>query len=90
MVFMNAGMLDHRNIGSNITLPDEDGTVSGAIALIVQHKDNTEIHLAHDEISFEVARDAQVDVALPPAAAYTLGLKNIVEDLAAKLNNNAG
>lgn len=87
MATMTAGMLDHRNIGSNITLSGDEGDiVSGAIALIVQHAGSTEIHLAYDDAGFEVSKATEVDIALPPAAAYTLGLKNAVEEILTKLN----
>jgi hypothetical protein len=89
MVSMTAGMLDHRNIGSHITLPymsEKPGvTVAGAIALIIQDGEETEIVLAGDDESLSIPRDTQVDVCLPPSAAYTLHLKNALEDLMERL-----
>lgn len=86
MPSMNAGMLDHRNIGSHVTLEDANGDcISGAIALVVQKKDTTEIHLANDEDGgFEVAKTAEIEVSLPPGTAYLLGLKNTVEEYLAR------
>lgn len=90
MVSMNAGQLDGRNIGSNVTLPylsgdSAEATVSGALALVVQDGDNTEILLAHDEEWVVVPRGTKVEINLPPAAAYTLGVKNATEEILAKL-----
>ena len=85
MVFMTAGMLDHRNIGSNITMPHGGGSISGALALVIQDGTTTEILFAHDDESITVDRSTPVDVSLPTAAAYTLHMKNAVEDLLAAL-----
>lgn len=91
MVFMTAGMLDHRNIGSHITLPyglpgaEASTTVAGAIALIVQDGTHTEIFLTGDDESILLEKSAQVEVNLPPAAAYTLHMKNAVEELLAAI-----
>ena len=85
MVSMTAGMLDHRNIGSNITLPLEHCTMSGALALIVQDGKTTEILFAHDDESISVDRDTPVEVSLPTTAAYTLHMKNAVEELLAAI-----
>ena len=86
MPSMNAGMLDHRNIGSHVTLTDADGDcVSGAIALVIQKQSTTEIHLAHDsDGGFEVDKHADIELSLPPGAAYLLGLKNTVEEYLAR------
>jgi hypothetical protein len=83
MVFMTAGMLDHRNIGSNISLVTEEGNVSGSLALITQTGHETEIVLAHDEEAIVVTPATPVDISLPPVAAYTLGMKNAIEELLA-------
>ena len=81
MPAMNAGMLDHRNIGSNVSFKLEDGSViSGALAIVTQRAGRTEILLAHDDHEFDVPAAADVEVALPAVAAYTLGLKNAVEE----------
>lgn len=90
MVFMNAGQLDHRNIGSHITLPylpktEPEVTIAGALALVVQGGDNTEIFLEGDDEWLVIPRDQQVEVSLPPAAAYTLHMKNAVEELLAAI-----
>lgn len=91
MVFMTAGMLDHRNIGSHITLPylpntDPGVTVAGAIALIIQDGDQTEIILTGmDDEALVLASSTQVEVNLSPAAAYTLHMKNAVEELLAAI-----
>jgi len=85
MVFMTAGMLDHRNIGSNITMPHDGGTISGALALVIQDGAETEILLAHDDASITVPRETSVDISLPTTAAYTLHMKNAVENLLAAL-----
>jgi hypothetical protein len=85
MVSMTAGMLDHRNIGSNITLPLEHCTMSGALALVVQDGKMTEILFAHDDESITVDPSTLVEVSLPAAAAYTLHMKNAVEDLLAAI-----
>lgn len=85
MVFMTAGMLDHRNIGSNITLPHDDCTISGALALIIQDGVHTELLFAHDDEAISVSRETPIEISLPTAAAYTLHMKNAVEDLLAAL-----
>jgi hypothetical protein len=90
MVFMNAGKLDQRNIGSHITLPylpktDPGVTVAGAIALIIQDGDKTEIVLAGDDEALVVPSALEVEVSLPPAAAYTLHMKNAMEELIGQL-----
>lgn len=86
MVSMNAGRLDHRNIGSTISLPTgkNGAIVSGAIALVIQRGAETDILLAHDEELITISKSAEVDIALPPVAAYTLGMKNAVEELVAR------
>jgi hypothetical protein len=82
MVFMTAGMLDHRNIGSHVSLKLEDGVViSGALAVVVQRGLQTALTLAFDDEEIIMPSGAQVEVNLAPAAAYTLHLKNAVEDL---------
>lgn len=87
MPIMNAGQLDNRNIGSNVSLPGPKGsTVSGAIALVIQRRAETDILLAHDEHLITVAKDFAVDISLPAAAAYTLALKNAVEELLGRLD----
>lgn len=85
MVFMNAGQLDHRNIGSHVTLTLDDGvTISGALAIISQLGAQTSLLLAYDDEEIRISSASQVDVNLAPAAAYTLHMKNAVEDLLAE------
>jgi hypothetical protein len=84
MPSMTAGQLDIRNIGSNVSFEVEDGTIAGSLAVVVQTDDQTEIVLAHDDESLIVSKDAQIEVALPPVAAYLLGLKQFVESNVAK------
>jgi len=83
MVNMTAGMLDHRNIGSNISLPLDEGTISGCLAVVVQVGEETEIVLAHDDESIILPSRQEIEISLPAAAAYTLHMKNAVEDLLA-------
>jgi len=83
MPSMTAGMLDHRNVGSNITIELDHCTMSGALALIVQDGKMTEILFAHDDESISVAPSTPVEISLPTTAAYTLHMKNAVEDLLA-------
>ena len=79
-------MLDHRNIGSNISLTlADDGTISGALAIVFQDGINTTITLAHDDDEIVVPNATRIEVALPTAAAYTLGLKNAVEELLGRM-----
>lgn len=85
MPSMTAGMLDIRNIGSSISLKLDEGTISGALAIVFQDGANTSITLAHDTEEIRVPSSTQVEVALPTVAAYTLGLKNTVEELLARL-----
>jgi hypothetical protein len=82
---MTAGMLDHRNIGSNISFTlDDGGVISGALAVVVQRGSSTEIVLAHDDEAFEVGANTDLEVSLPAGAAYTLHLKNAVEEFLAR------
>jgi hypothetical protein len=91
MPSMTAGMLDHRNIGSNVSLAlGDDGTISGALATVFQSGNTTTIVLAHDDDEIVVDSNTRIEVALPTAAAYTLGLKNAVEELLTKLDGQAG
>ena len=82
---MSAGMLDHRNIGSSVSLKLDEGTISGALAIVFQDGAETTITLAHDSEEIRVPSTTQVEVALPTAAAYTLGLKNTLEELLGRL-----
>lgn len=87
---MNAGSLDHRNIGSHVTLHVKGGTISGALAIVAQSDDETTIILAHNEEDQLIFKNSTlVEVSLPPHAAYTLALKNTVEDLLDRLEKNA-
>lgn len=91
MVSMLAGQLDHRNIGSHVTVQFDDGdTTSGCIAVITQHNEDrqTTIVLAHDEDEILLPQDTVLDVNLPSAAAYTLHMKNAVEELVAFLKGS--
>jgi hypothetical protein len=82
---MTAGMLDHRNIGSNISFIQSDGgVVSGNLAIVVQRPGKTELVLAHDEHPVNLPATAEIEVTLPAAAAYTLHLKNAVEGFLAR------
>ena len=80
MVLMKASTLDHRNIGSNVTIHEGDMSTSGSLALVIQDGLVTELFLTQDDESFTLTRDAEVEVNLPPAAAYTLHLKNTIQD----------
>lgn len=88
MVSMLAGQLDHRNIGSHLSIQlSNSDVVSGALAVVTQNADTgkTSIVLAHDEDEIIVPQDRVLDVSLPSAAAYTLHMKNAVEELIAHL-----
>jgi hypothetical protein len=90
MPTMNAGQLDHRNIGSHVSFTlSDDGTLSGAIAVVFQNALETTITLAHGGEEIVIHAHTPVEVSLPPAAAYTLALKNAVEDLLDRLEKNA-
>ena len=93
MVSMLAGQLDHRNIGSHVTVQLDDGnTTSGALAVVTQYNDTqqTSILLAHDEDEIIVPQTMILDVNLPSAAAYTLHMKNAVEELITYLKGRSG
>ena len=94
MVSMLAGQLDHRNIGSHVTITFEDGdSTSGCLAVVNQHNGapaQTSILLAHDEDEILVPQTMVLDVNLPSAAAYTLHMKNAVEELVAYLKGSSG
>jgi len=94
MVSMLAGQLDHRNIGSHVTIQLSDGdTTSGALAVVTQYNTEpkqTSILLAHDEDEILVPQTMVLDVNLPSAAAYTLHMKNAVEELIANLKGTNG
>ena len=89
MPSMSAGQLDHRNIGSHVSLKLSDGVVSGALAIVVQYGDQTSLTLAHDEDEIVIPSNTSIEVSLPPAAAYTLHLKNALEELIVRLDNRA-
>ena len=66
-----------------------DSTISGALALVIQvpSAGKTEVILSNDDDVFELESTMEVEVNLPPAAAYTLHMKNAVEDLLAAIRN---
>jgi hypothetical protein len=79
---MTAGQLDIRNIGSNVSFEVAEGTISGNLAVVVQTENQTEIVLAHDDESLIISKASVIEVALPPMAAYILGLKQFLESQA--------
>jgi hypothetical protein len=89
MVSMTAGQLDHRNIGSHVSLKLDEGVISGALAVVIQFGDKTSITLAHDEDELHVSSLTPIEISLPPAAAYTLHLKNALEELIGRLDGRA-
>lgn len=77
----NAGQLDLRNIGSNITINLDDRTLHGTIATVEHYKDRTEVFLQHGEDPIILDPDVPVNVLLPQQANYTLHIRGAVEKL---------
>lgn len=75
----NAGSLDLRNIGSNVTINLEDRIMHGTIATVEHYADRTEIFLQHGEDPISVDRDLPVNVLLPQQANYTLHIRTALE-----------
>lgn len=82
----NAGSLDLRNIGSNITINLDDRVLHGTIATVEHYADHTEVFLQHGEDPISLSPSTPVNILLPQGANYTLHIRTAMEGVQAALN----